>query len=401
MERGLASRGLAARSTLSCNGRVELRRRRFERPDGTADAAAVDDLIDLAGCGVSLAAREMCCRVAVDSGSFARAASNLSRLAGLTLSDEKLRQVVESEGRAVLAWQEQDQLELDFDAGRWKTDATPGKEPVSRAYVGVDGFMLPVVSDAEAAKRHQKARERRKTLKRRRGVRRPRLVRRRGADQRYKELKLVTVYDQDKVHRLVRATRRGADRAARVLRQVRDDARLSRADQVVAVTDGAEWIARLVGDNLPGATTTAVLDYYHAAQHVHQAGRAVFGESNPDGRAWAGGVLKQLLGGPFDALWQTLVDTRSGLRAPAKRAALDGLMRYLGQRREKVDYPAFRAAGLDIGSGPTESMCKSLGRRMKGIGMRWTAGNAESMVALEALHQSDLWSAYWSTRLAA
>ncbi len=76
-------------------------------------------------------------------------------------------------------------------------------------------------------------------------------------------------------------------------------------------------------------------------------------------------------------------------------------MRYLGERREKVDYAAFRAAGLDIGSGPTESMCKSLGRRMKGIGMRWTPANAESMVALEALHQSQLWPAYWSTRLAA
>ena len=382
---------------------MELRRRRFERPDGTTDAA-VDDLIDLAGRGVSLAAREMCCRVAVDSGSFARAASNLGRLAGLTLSDEKLRQVAESEGRAVLAWQDDDddgQLELDFDAGRWLTEATPDARPVARAYVGIDGFLLPVVTEAAAGKRFERARARRKTLKRRRGVRRPKLGRRRGADQRYKELKLVTVYDQDKAHRLVRATRGGADRAARVLRQVRDDAHLSRADQVVAVADGAEWIARLVEQGLPRGRTTVILDYYHASQHVHQARRAAFGESSPEGRAWAERVLEQLLGRPFEELWQTLAETRSRLRSPAKREALDGLMRYLGQRRAKVDYPAFRAAGLDIGSGPTESMCKSLSRRMKGIGMRWTAANAESLVALEALHQSDLWSSYWSSRLAA
>ena len=156
---------------------MELRRRRFESPGGTTDTA-IDPLIDLASSGVSLATREMCCRVAVDSGSFARAAANLERLAGLKLSDEKLREIVESEGRAVLAWQEQDQLELDFDAGRWVTDATtrPGspqaadKQVVSRAYVGIDGFLLPMVSDAEAAKRFEKARERRKGLKRRRGV---------------------------------------------------------------------------------------------------------------------------------------------------------------------------------------------------------------------------------------
>jgi hypothetical protein len=378
---------------------VELRRRRFESPDGTTDTA-VDELIDLASSGVSLATREMCCRVAVDSGSFARAAANLGRLAGLKLSDEKLREVVESEGRAVLAWQDQGQLELDFDAGQWRTEATDDKQAVSRAYVGIDGFLLPMVSDAEVAKRFEKVRERRKRLKRRRGVRRPKLQRHRGADQRYKEMKLVTIYDQDKERRLTRATRHGVHKAGRMLRQMRDDVRLRRADQVVAVADGAEWIARLAEQNLPGKTTV-ILDYYHASQHVHQARRAVFGESDAHGQAWVDKVLGQLSGRPFEDLWQTLLETRSKLRAPAKRKALDDLMRYLSQRQEKVNYPAFRAAGLDIGSGPTESMCKSLSRRMKGIGMRWTARNAESMVALEALHQSDLWSNYWSTRLAA
>lgn len=376
-----------------------MRRRRFENPAGGIDAA-VDDLIDLAGAGVSLATREMCCRVAIDSGSFARAAANLERLAGLTLSDEKLRQVVERQGRAVLTWQKDDQPELGLDAGRWTTDATPDRRPVSRAYVGIDGFLLPMVSDAEAAKRFEKAKARRGTLRRRRGMRRPRLRRRRGADQRYKEMKLATIYDQDKGRRLTRATRGGVAQAGRMLRQMADDARLRRADQVVAVTDGAEWIAKSVERDLPWRTT-AILDFHHAAQHVHQARRAAFGESNPDGAAWAGGLIGRLLDEPFDAAWETLVQTRSRFRAQAKRRALDDLMRYLIQRREKVDYARFRAAGLDIGSGPTESMCKSLSRRMKGVGMRWTAKNAEAMTALEALHQSDLWKTYWSTRLAA
>ena len=93
--------------------------------------------------------------------------------------------------------------------------------------------------------------------------------------------------------------------------------------------------------------------------------------------------------------------TRSTTRARTKRAALDELIGYLLPRKHKVDYASFLAAGYDIGSGPTESTCKSLSRRMKGIGMRWTAKNAESIVALEALHQSQLWPVYWSTRLAA
>jgi hypothetical protein len=378
---------------------VELHRRRRENPDGTTEAAA-DDLIDLAHGGVSLAVREMSCRIATDSGSFKRAAANLDRLAQVRMSDEKLRQLAESEGKAVLAWQEQEQLELDFDAGLCRTEQTADASMRSRVYVGIDGFMLPMVTDQEMGRRFQKARARRKTLKRRRGIRRKPLKRRAGADQRYKEFKLITMYDQPKDHRLVRATRHGVKQAGRLIRQMSEDIKLKTADEVVALTDGAEWIARLVEQNLP-AQTTAILDYYHASQHVHQCRRVLFGEENIDGDAWAGGILDALTQEPWENTWELLVQTRSRLRRVAKREAIGELMRYLMAREQKIAYARFRAAGQDIGSGPTESMCKSLSRRMKGIGMRWTGSNAESIVALESLHQSNLWHRYWLNRLAA
>lgn len=372
-------------------------RHRYQNERGGTDAP-VDDLIDLAGSGVSLAVREMCCRIATDSGSFTRAAANLNRLAQLQMSDEKLRQLAESEGRAVLRWHEYEQLELDFEPRSCLTDKTGDGSIRSRLYVGIDGFMLPMVTDAEQARRFEKARKRRGTLKR--GVRRRRLKRRSGADQRYKEMKLVTIYDQEKAHRLVRATRHGVKQAGRLLRQMSQDVKLKQAQQIVAVTDGAEWIARLIEAHLPG-DTTVILDYFHASQHVHEARRVVFGEENGPGKAWAEELLEGLKNRGFDQTWEEIVQTRSRVRSPAKRRALDDLMRYLAERREKVDYVRFRADRLDIGSGPTESMCKSLSRRMKGTGMRWSPTNAESMVALEALHQSGLWTNYWSNRLAA
>jgi hypothetical protein len=360
----------------------------------------VDEWIDLAACGVSLAVREMCCRIATDSGSFLRAAANLDRLAQLKLSDEKLRQLAKSEGRAVLAWHEQEQLEFDFDARRCLTARTGDGSIKSRVYVGIDGFMLPMVTDGEMGKRFEKAVERRQGLKRRKGVRRAKLKRRAGADQRYKEMKLVTIYDQEKEHRLVRATRSGVKLAGRLVRDMSADVKLRQAQEVVALTDGAEWIANLVESNLP-AETTVILDYFHASQHVHQARRTVFGEKNAWGNEWADRLLGDISSGGWDRAWELLVQTRSQLRSKVRRKSLDDLMRYLVERREKVDYASFRAAGYDVGSGPTESMCKSLSRRMKGIGMRWTGKNAESMVALESLHQSGLWPNYWSTRLAA
>ena len=116
----------------------------------------MDDLIDWTQQSVSLAVREMCCRIAADAASFQRAAANLARVGQFQLSDELLRQVVESEGRAVLAWQDQEQLALDFEAGRCTTAVTADGQPVTRVYVGIDGFMLPMVTDVEAGRRFEK-----------------------------------------------------------------------------------------------------------------------------------------------------------------------------------------------------------------------------------------------------
>jgi hypothetical protein len=361
----------------------------------------VDDLIDSTHQSISLAVREMCCRIGTDSASFKRAADNLHRVAQIEISDETLRQVVESEGRAVVAWQDHEQLELDFDAGQCLTSATADMSVTTRVYVGIDGFMVPMVTQAEADKRWEKARARRRKLPRKNGVRRAALRKAVGADQRYKEFKLVAMYDQEQEHKLMRVTRHGPDRAGRMLRGMAEDIRLRGAAQVIAVTDGAEWIAGLIDRNLPKRKTTAILDFYHAVEHVHQTRRTVFGEGNAEGEQWAQELIQGMLQRPFDAWWDELAKTRGRVRAAARRQSLDGLMQYLLKRREKLDYARFRSLGLKIGSGPTESGCKSESRRLKGVGMRWKATNAEAMTALESLHQSNLWPTFWQHRMKA
>ena len=64
-----------------------------------------------------------------------------------------------------------------------------------------------------------------------------------------------------------------------------------------------------------------------------------------------------------------------------------------------IKYPEFLEQGRQIGSGPTESMCKAVKQRVKGRGMRWDGDNAESIMALEALEQSGAWQAYWNAQL--
>ena len=54
-----------------------------------------------------------------------------------------------------------------------------------------------------------------------------------------------------------------------------------------------------------------------------------------------------------------------------------------------------------MGSGPTESCCKTLTQRLKGSGRRGDVENAEAVMALEALRESGLWKTYWQTLLPA
>ena len=61
--------------------------------------------------------------------------------------------------------------------------------------------------------------------------------------------------------------------------------------------------------------------------------------------------------------------------------------------------PKFQEMGRQIGSGPTESMCKATTQRIKGRGVRWDGDNAESIMSLEALEQSGGWKAYWEAQL--
>ena len=64
-----------------------------------------------------------------------------------------------------------------------------------------------------------------------------------------------------------------------------------------------------------------------------------------------------------------------------------------------IRYPEFQAKGWQIGSGPTEALCKTTTARLKGSGMRWDTENAEAVMALDALEQSDERKRYWRSRL--
>ena len=56
---------------------------------------------------------------------------------------------------------------------------------------------------------------------------------------------------------------------------------------------------------------------------------------------------------------------------------------YFRKYRKHMNYPAYRAKGMMIGSGPVESACKVVvGQRLKQAGMRWTKDGADAVLAV-------------------
>ena len=168
--------------------------------------------------------------------------------------------------------------------------------------------------------------------------------------------------------------------------------------EVSVLGDGAEWIWNQARVQLPGAP--GLLDIYHAAEHLSDCAQALYGEGTPAARAWADGGRQALLTEGAVGVQAHLAAARTGVRAPAKREALDGVARYFGRQAEHLDYAARLAAGQSIGSGLVEGACKQvIGRRMKQTGARWRVRRANRMATLCCTFHGDTWTPYWEHRL--
>jgi predicted peroxiredoxin len=385
---------------LTGNGRVELLRTRWHEA-GAGGGSPVDALLDLAESAVSAGVRQLACREGIDVRGFDRAARNLLKTAQLSISPESLRRIVESEGKAVLAAQQTQQLELDFCASDCKTLTPDGRE-VSRIYASADGVKVPVTTRAEKLKRRQTVVENRRQNPPEAGTARPRLAAvRGGSDQRYKQFNLTRFYSQDKQHTLVSVTR-GDHRASQKL-LLRDAARLRirAADERVGLVDGAPCL-KVQMDKLPLSKVgdppvhAVGLDFYHLGEHVHEARRLTFGPDSPEGEAWAGQVLHAARHEGYQPFWDQLLDWHGGQRGKVKRRAAGDLLHYVAERKDMINYALFESRGFDVGTGPMEAACKSTTLRVKGVGMRWDSDNAEAMMALEAMEESNQWEPYWA-----
>ena len=262
----MANKGRQSRSVLTINGRIRLQRRWWYGVQAGSTAPA-DGVLDRSGATITPGVLELACRENLSASSFERAAANLARTAQLTLSAEQLRREVEAAGRHVAEAQETGRIDTAWKAEDCRAKGQDGGS-TTRVYTGCDGVMVPVVTEAEKLKR----RETIKTKRRRCGQKRkPLPPRRRGADQAWKEFKVVYFYSEDKRRQHVAFTHHNHEAAGRLMRREADRLRFRQAGQRVAIVDGAVWIREQMQLHLAELNGLG-LDFYHLSENVHRAG---------------------------------------------------------------------------------------------------------------------------------
>jgi hypothetical protein len=311
------------------------------------------------------------------------------------MGEELFRRVVEAEGQAVLKVSQHEQLEIDWSAAQCKVVSPRGRQ-VSRVYVSADGVLVPTTTAGEKQKRRASVRARRQKMSR---SQRQRLLPlepvKGGSDQRYKQVYLTALYDQSQEHRLVGLTAKDHRGLGRLLRREAARVRLRGADERVGLVDGAVCLRRHL-EVLP--LQAVVLDFYHLSQHVKEAGGQTLGEQTPASQQWNDQVLHTVRHEGYEPFLDALVDWRSRQRG-GKRKIANRLLNYAAERQAMICYDECDRQGWDVGSGPMESMCGVTTDRIKGRGRRWDLGNAEAVMALEALYQSHQWDQYWARAL--
>lgn len=309
----------------------------------------------------------MALRQAVEIPSFSRGATNFSELTGVPLSESALHRLTLEYGESVVEAEAQEaeamvRVPKEEEAVVWRRIPEPDSETMA---VSADGVMI-----------HMR-------------------------DEGWKEVKIMSVS----------AVRSGAEHGSSV-GQVRLekhsyraglwDAKtfmhhywaescrrgVEKAKRVVCISDGAAWIWAIVF--ICFANRIEVLDWWHVVQYLWQTVGEAMDRSSQEATTWMESQKEALAKSQHRLLFH-----RIRLLYPRRTPLPDAVQHaiaYLWNNRRRIDYAAYRQAGLPIGSGTVESAAKTLvQQRMKQAGMRWSRPGAQSMLALRSRLLSDRW----------
>ena len=203
------------------------------------------------------------------------------------------------------------------------------------------------------------------------------------------------------------------------------------APQVVFLTDGMEWLRTWVGPVLP-QDTLFILDFYHAMEHLAKYARGRFGTNKRKRESWYRRKRRALLGkrvrksktqstrkghkkkprsewgkrraagvvhlsDNIHGAGETLVNHLINEKVPTKHDDRHSkLLNYISENAERMDYPSYRARGIQIGSGAMESLHRIAAQcRLKLPGARWLEETSKAVLNTRMMRLAGRWDDFW------
>ena len=164
---------------------------------------------------------------------------------------------------------------------------------------------------------------------------------------------------------------------------------------IVTVADGARDNWRYLDALAPEAT--AVVDFYHATEHLKAALDARYGENNATGRAQFH-KLRHVLRDDADGVEKVIRALDYQRKKFPRRTRIGEVLRYFRHNRHRMRYAHTQTRHLPIGSGIVEAACKTLvTQRLKRSGMRWRHAGGQAILTLRALMQSSRFDQAWAS----
>jgi hypothetical protein len=219
----------------------------------------------------------------------------------------------------------------------------------------------------------------------------------------WREPKLLIIYVVDENGQMDRdflavidGTLGGPDAIFKLMEFYLRELKITTADKILFVADGARWIWNRVGALLQRLgvkpeQVNELVDFYHAVEHLGKIASLQRRWTVQERQRWIGRQRRRLLKGKVDEV-QAAIDVLCGSRpSKALKGERDYFKRNAGKGR--MDYARVAALKLPIGSGAIESAIRRVvNLRLKGPSIYWHKTSAEAVLLLRSYYKAGRWN---------
>lgn len=219
----------------------------------------------------------------------------------------------------------------------------------------------------------------------------------------WREPKLLIIYMVDAEGKkikeyapLIDGTLRGPDSIFRLLRYYLRQFEIQEDDLLLFIADGAKWIwnrvpALLKDLRVKASQAWQLVDFFHAAQHLHAVARLRKKWNAKQRKRWVTRQCNRLRKGEVETVINDIAGWCRGRHSKAIRTELN----YFKTHSQHMAYDQVSALHLPIGSGAIESAIRRVvNLRLKGPAIFWCKGHAEDLLMLRSYYKSGRWNQF-------